>query len=1013
MSWFATFLATGPPESDRGVPPQVDSDRPGSEGWTTEDMKERHGEWSDDDDAIGRWKWRSRVWRGRWDSAPIPEQYQVPRPDSKVEENPQPRSGVLMGSVSGTTDGNEDHDDGCRSRRWPAGTKFFSRRLGSGGSGTESADQDEEHDHVIPVGDASKNDEGSETSVGGGHRASNRSRNLAVLETMLRSSYRTGFNDALKLSPFMPVLPPSATTDQHQQPSISIATDDINAIRNDNDKSFILPVPGTRGADEHLSTAPAQKPLDYDAIGRLLLEIGTVLGVSAVVFHQITLSRQKMREVERGLKEVLALVQLKERSEAGSLGKIGNELRAVRGLIEGLEGKLTQQTGGGGAGGGPGPTKAIKRDNDESGAGGDAGAGSGFSTPGPGGMIRLLSPTEAKSFNEGLNKPVAPHKEPVTTENLIPHMASTLKIPSPSSSKSSNSVSASSIETNLVPKLNLINQQLATMVSQSVKQKQHTSDLTDSVSSIDRKIGGLLSDVGDVRERVKLLATATQAGRGIFQSHGFRSEGPNGPGALTPAHSDLWSKWYQAEQEVSSPSDDRSKGSRKTEDISRAKSAASTAASPHVQLAPSAVGLGLGMKSISPNLPSHEAHDHHDIMPLHDIRKAIEGVKKGYLADQADKTLKTNPSQAQVEPLGEQSSIKLPSPSPSSAGLSSHQSNKTVNVEEQSSSVPEPEVAQAPPTASPTPPIPPAPIECKHLVHSFPRDHLLIQPYPPYDRAEDIERATSHSTDIARVRYPARADFLEKNRAMMKLNQQDAEEQVVQKAQTSGRAMITDINGFNHAGESATEHPGNRKGVSDESSPVSPVTSILPDAGIGHPSKPNAPNPSIKRPVRASASATTEPAEKAQQDKPEARSTLASGSTADPSSTYTETPTGHWWTFHHTSPSNAWKIRGFGWYDSGSDSGTGSGPSLSEDTSPTGSRQDSKSELKPASGRASSGTAKSTFSDQSNNVHHDTLGVTGSRVKRQQKPKQAEEDRSVAGWAIERARKRWGDWPFY
>ncbi|WVQ97292.1 hypothetical protein IAU59_004403 [Kwoniella sp. CBS 9459] len=917
MRWFGTFLSpSAGPESEGEAdanPPSRSTTTPKAEpsadgppfrlngeaplGAEDTHSSQSQGEW---DDALGRWKWRSKVWRKRWDTAPIPEQYEDKDQHRTASQKTRSDSRCTFGVASGhprtgatanddDDDDGHDHDEGGRSNIG-AGAMFFTRRLGSSSSTSGVSGSAERHQDKDKV----------QNGGADGHRAASRSRNLAVLETMLRSSYRAGFNDALKLSPFMlPGLPPSPST----LPGTATQADKKSS-------SAVL----ASNSDDVRHTLSSSTPIAY-----LILPLAAVLGTGAVVAYHISSNARKMRDVERGLKEVLALVQLRERAEVASLGKIGNELRAVREIIAStqMEGRTAVSSA---------ATKKSAPDSVPANSDSDSG--------GSGGTAK--APTEALNDVPGTQatRPEATIKSEASAAHASPPLPpSSAAIPPPTDAR-------------VVSRLNQINQQLAIIVSQSVKQKQFTSDLVDTVSAVENKVGGMVSDVGDIKEKIKVIA-ASFVLSGTGTGTGTGASGKKGS-AATSNH-DPWSKWYQT-QEADDPTSAVSTSERANAHLTASSHAPSLGA-------PASSTVGLGMKSKLPSLASHSSDE---IMPLHDIRKAIDGVKKGYLADQegenvAKKSIDLSKHTPAYTNDASSSSAPVPTQAPPEANTQLP---------------PKPEMTESPSAPAPTP----TPVEGKHLVHSSPRDHLLIQPYPPHDRAEDIKRAAAHSTDIARVRYPARADRLDESQA----KQHETED---------GNAQRTE--------------------------PVLGVTE--PQVAQSRMRLPATPCPS-QRPTQkssqniASAQSAIPPKEVSSLPKASPRSQQANAEptpTPNPSSTYTETPTGHWWTFHHTSPSNAWKIRGFGWYDSVS-------PRDGDVSASAGIKKNSDTDRMANSKATGTVSSSSSPSDAPSLANTGTGGQQKEKAKRQQRPKQEQEaDQSVAGWAIERARKRWGDWPFY
>ncbi|WWC66128.1 uncharacterized protein I206_100028 [Kwoniella pini CBS 10737] len=124
------------------------------------------------------------------------------------------------------------------------------------------------------------------------------SRNMVILDTILRSSYKAGYNDALKIKPFLPystsnspfLIPDGA------QSTIHVDTDNAS-------QSYIL-----------------------------LLGLGglALAGIGSIMYASLN----RLKNVERGLQEILALVQLREKNELASIGRLSKEFVGLRRFIE-------------------------------------------------------------------------------------------------------------------------------------------------------------------------------------------------------------------------------------------------------------------------------------------------------------------------------------------------------------------------------------------------------------------------------------------------------------------------------------------------------------------------------------------------------------------------------------------------------------------------------------------------------------------------------------------------------
>ncbi|WVR06115.1 hypothetical protein IAU60_003145 [Kwoniella sp. DSM 27419] len=180
-------------------------------------------------------RWRGRVWMARWEGAPEPEAYE---------------GGRASGS-EGRVDRGEGGSEGTKGAEKAAGLVSATKEYMQGDPGARE-----------PV---ARSDRPS---------AAHRSRNLVVLETMLRSSYRAGYSDAMKLSAFAPA------------PAVDSPVS-----------------PGGR-----MGQVPVPEP-SY-GFTTLPLVIGTGLLVGTAALSYLTLAR--IKHVQSGIKETLALVRLRD-----------------------------------------------------------------------------------------------------------------------------------------------------------------------------------------------------------------------------------------------------------------------------------------------------------------------------------------------------------------------------------------------------------------------------------------------------------------------------------------------------------------------------------------------------------------------------------------------------------------------------------------------------------------------------------------------------------------------------
>ncbi|KAK8866177.1 hypothetical protein IAR55_001328 [Kwoniella newhampshirensis] len=178
-------------------------------------------------------------------------------------------------------------------------------------------------------------------------------RNLVILDTMLRSAYRAGFHDALKLSTFMPnpndnvsASHPSSSTGTLRSLESSQDSDDgftaltapftfvplsSRTLPTETSNPFTIPddaYPMTPTSNNTTSTA-------------LFLFTALMAGGAATVSYR---SINRLKSAERNLKEILALTELRNERSNTYLSKLGKEITALRekveGLGEGVEGKL-------------------------------------------------------------------------------------------------------------------------------------------------------------------------------------------------------------------------------------------------------------------------------------------------------------------------------------------------------------------------------------------------------------------------------------------------------------------------------------------------------------------------------------------------------------------------------------------------------------------------------------------------------------------------------------------------
>ncbi|WVQ61899.1 uncharacterized protein L199_000032 [Kwoniella botswanensis] len=237
---------------------------------TEDEVKDRTNGWKkyektwEDQDPEGRWK--RKVWVRKWSNASSDE----------GEENTSP---------------------------------FIKRERGHG-HGRIDDDGDHKKEDVGPVGQVNvsgrNNDEGA--SYGAGDQSEDersKSRNLLILDTILRTTYRAGYNDALKIKPFLPY---SDSTSPSSSPS---ANSNISESSNPNNG--------------------------------ILLVGGLVVLLTGMISYK---TYNRMKEVNQGLQEVLALVELTRSNEASAVGKMGRELLGIKKLLENGQGFLSSNGNG-------------------------------------------------------------------------------------------------------------------------------------------------------------------------------------------------------------------------------------------------------------------------------------------------------------------------------------------------------------------------------------------------------------------------------------------------------------------------------------------------------------------------------------------------------------------------------------------------------------------------------------------------------------------------------------------
>nr|XP_031858091.1 uncharacterized protein CI109_006533 [Kwoniella shandongensis]KAA5525163.1 hypothetical protein CI109_006533 [Kwoniella shandongensis] len=165
-----------------------------------------------------------------------------------------------------------------------------------------------------------------------------RKRNLVVLDTMLRSAYRAGFNDALKLSPFMPMSSSSSPPPPPLPPLSALA---LGAEADDGDRTTTTPpfkfVPLTyrdlpSSSDIPMTTSTHTAPASmssYSSTTPLLILTALVAGGAATISYR---SLNRLKNVDRSLREILALTEL--RKDSAMLSKIGKDVTVLRERLE-------------------------------------------------------------------------------------------------------------------------------------------------------------------------------------------------------------------------------------------------------------------------------------------------------------------------------------------------------------------------------------------------------------------------------------------------------------------------------------------------------------------------------------------------------------------------------------------------------------------------------------------------------------------------------------------------------
>ncbi|WWC86530.1 uncharacterized protein L201_001407 [Kwoniella dendrophila CBS 6074] len=440
------------------------------------------------------------------------------------------------------------------------------------------------------------------------------SRNMVILDTMIRSSYKAGYNDALKIKPFLP----------YSSTSTFIPNNDNNDVE---------PLP--------INSRDNSNYLWY--LGGF-----TILITTGLLTYSIS---NRLKNVERGLEETLALISLRDKNDLNGLNKLNKEILGIRKLIEDNNNNYDNNNGTSNlksiVSGIP-PNKAIDnlnkknienvslsllKENIET-------MKNDFKKE-----FRMI----AKDFNGNQNDLL---KIKMSLENIqtcitpLTMMMNLKKTGNENSSTNSSTnlreiINRVSIEThNINDKINKLNNTLNRDLSGEISlNNQFLKNNSIKIDNIQNILSNLEKDVKELKDKSITTkssrsksgsGTSTSASSSTSTSSSSSENTPLPPPTPAPAPAPAPAPL------PSSPAANHSSSPTST------STATPSSASPY--------GNRL-MNSIRLNVQPGATGLDTDIMPFSDIRKAIEGVKKSYLDDQS-KTMQDDgkPEQITVEP---------------------------------------------------------------------------------------------------------------------------------------------------------------------------------------------------------------------------------------------------------------------------------------------------------------------------------------------------------------------------
>ncbi|WWC58888.1 uncharacterized protein I303_101433 [Kwoniella dejecticola CBS 10117] len=556
--------------------PEANDPGQGQGKWT-----EYEKEWMDPE---GKLRGRGKIWVKKWSRLSQGwdgEGYN--RDSEQTAGQDQVQGQGQSGNGEGDVDGHgHGHGHGDRSDG-PFTFIPLSGRRGRSNLITDT-DNNTDTDHAEPIMDKQRGDvEVRGSRLTGGATDGLQSRNLVILDTILRSSYRAGYNDALKIKPFLPYS--TSASSVTSQESSAQPENAVLATANDNNYILLLGLGGIVLASTGL--------LAYGASNRL-------------------------KNVERGLQETLALVQLREKNELASVGRLSKEILGIRKLMEDTHsnsiGKRSPTSPQGdlpSAGGNPDPVTTTALVSPSSSlpaplkSRADSDIGEAW------GMKRILEELdlnlkkEFRMIAKDLNgNQVDLQRIKQSVDDIL--KASSILIGSAGGVPSK----ASGNNANGTPIPSKVGDEIQKIASETY----HLRENLNGLIKIGRELQG---EVSLNNQLVKNNLTKSEDIKRVL-------EALKGQSALKNQHS---SEQGLSPSSLSPSSPTSSSPSSPTASTPTPPSTTSTSA----PALTSAYGDRLS-KSLKPR------QDEQEIMPFSDIRKAIEGVKKSYLNDQTEMT---------------------------------------------------------------------------------------------------------------------------------------------------------------------------------------------------------------------------------------------------------------------------------------------------------------------------------------------------------------------------------------